>query len=66
MKTHQQSLNQCEALIEGGRCPNPATHRRSHWHLCRECRQRPAYRLEARVLPGGTIETAPKSEVEEY
>ena len=66
MKTHQQSLNQCEALIEGGRCSNPAQYRRSHWHLCRECRQRPAYRLEARVLPGGTIETAPKREVEEH
>ena len=52
---------QCEALVEGGRCPNPAQYRRSHWHLCRECRKRPAYRLEARVLPGGKIETAPSS-----
>jgi len=59
------ALPQCEAIIEGGRCPNLATHRRSHWHLCRECRRRPAYRLEARVLPGGKIETAPRSETSE-
>lgn len=55
---------QCEALIapDGQRCPNPAERRRSHWALCRQCRKRPAYRLEARVLPGGRIETAPREE----
>ena len=58
---------QCEAIVDNGeRCPQPASRRKWHWRLCRECRQRPAYRLEARVRPDGTIETAPKSEVEEY
>lgn len=52
-------LGQCEALIapDGRRCERPAELRRSHWTLCRQCRKRPAYRLEARVLPGGKIET---------
>ena len=63
-QAHQ--LPQCEAIIDGGiRCPNPATHRRSHWALCWECRKRPAYRLEARVLTGGKIETAPTPRTEE-
>jgi len=57
---------QCEAIIEGGRCPNPATRHKWYWAVCEEHRKRPAYRLEARVRPDGKIETAPKSEVEAF
>lgn len=54
-----RELPQCEALLDGGRCPHPASRRKWHWRLCRECAERSAYRLEARVLPSGKIETAP-------